>query len=106
MSSRRQRLPDGTHIVWRDERVELYGADGRLAESRPLTSEELVTHRAWQDAQPDGAERRAMREAHAAALAAERAAAEKLTTVRTLPELVAALVAERPTRPKGRSTDA
>jgi len=98
MSSRRQRLPDGTHIVWRDERVELYGADGRLAESRPLTPEELAAHRAWQDAQPDGAERRAMREAHAAAVVAEEAAVAALAGVRTLPELVAALVARRARR--------
>ena len=93
--NRRERQPDGTSIVWRRHDVTLYDADGDPVESRPLTDIERTEFEAWQDAQHDGARVRAMREAHAAALAAERAAAEALTTVRTLPELVAALAAER-----------
>ena len=93
--NRRERQPDGTSIVWRDRTVTLYDSRGGAIESRPLTDTERVELEAWQDAQPDAAYVRATREALAAALAAERAAAEKLTTVRTLPELVAALVAQR-----------
>ena len=93
--NRRERQPDGTSIVWRRHDVTLYDADGNPVESRPLTDTERVEFESWQDAQPDAAYVRAAREAHAAAVAAERAAAEKLTTVRTLPELVAALVAQR-----------
>ena len=91
---RRTRNDDGTTSVITDKVARLY-RDTELLESRALTAAERAEFEAWQDAQPAGAEARATREAHAAAVAAERATAEKLTTVRTLPELVAALVAQR-----------
>ncbi len=90
--NRREVLPDGRLVVWRPWVVTWYDADGMPLESRPLTDAERDALEAWQDLQPDAAYVRAARQASAAAETAERAA---LASVRTLPELVAALIARR-----------
>lgn len=82
--NRREVLPDGRLVVWRPWVVTTYDAAGEVLESRAPTDAELAALEAWQDAQPDAAYVRGVREASAAAEAA-------LAGARTLPELVAAL---------------
>ena len=89
--NRREPQADGSLIVWNDAGVRLYDAARQLVESRPLTPAEAAAHDVWAEAQPDAANRRAMRAALAATITEEAAARAQLGSATTLLALVAAI---------------
>lgn len=89
--NRREPQADGSLIVWNDAGVRLYDATRNLVESRPLTPAEAAAHDVWAEAQPDAANRRAMRDALAATISEEVAARAQLDGATTPAAIVAAI---------------